>query len=194
MLHITSNGYIDADIKVILLAIINRARKSKRSLAVVWLDIANAYGSIHHSLIQFALRRYHAPPEFCHLLDTWYTGLSASISTPVWVTPAFTLQIGVYQGDPLSVVIFLTVMAALSDTLTAWMNLGVVVPGSDIRVNHLLCADDTCITVHSSAACQQLFNVVQQWLNWAMLKAKPSKSRVLYIKASTGLIIQPLNF
>ena len=54
------------------------------------------------------------------------------------------------------------------------------------RVNNLLYADDTCITAHSPAACQHLLNIVQQWLDWAKMRAKPPKSRVLCIKASTG--------
>ena len=106
-----------------LAAIISGARKSKCSLAVAWLDISNAYGSVHHSLIQFALRRYHAPLALCNLLHSWYSGLSASISTPDWITPSIPLKIGVYQGDPLSVLIFLTVMATLLDTLAPFMDL-----------------------------------------------------------------------
>ena len=105
----TLNGYLDGDVQKAFLptvpgvsehhsklaAIISGARKNKHSLTVAWLDIANAYGSVHHSLIQFAFHRYHAPPDFCNLLQSWYTGLSASISTPDWVTPSICLEIGV---------------------------------------------------------------------------------------------------
>ena len=121
--HMRVNKYLNSDIQKAFLptvpgvtehqaklaAIIKAARKSKRSLAVAWLDIANAYGSVHHSLIQFAMTHYHAPPEFCALFQSWYSGLSATMSSLDWVTSPIPLQIGVYQGDPLSVVIFLTV-------------------------------------------------------------------------------------
>ena len=164
----TSNGYLDTDVQKAFLStvpgvtehhsklatIINGARKAKRSLAVAWLDIANAYGSIHHSLIQFALQRYHAPTGLCNLLLSWYDGLSASISTSEWVFSSIPLEIGVHQGDPLSVLIILTVMAILSDTLSTMKDLGVVIPMS--HVNHLLYADDTFITANSPAACQHL--------------------------------------
>ena len=36
------------------------ARKRGKSLAVLWLDLANAYGSVPHQLIKFALKRYGA--------------------------------------------------------------------------------------------------------------------------------------
>ena len=168
-----------------LAAIINGARKAKR-LAVAWFDIANTYGSIHHSLIQFALQCYHAPTGLCNLLLSWYDGLSASISTSDWVSPSILLEIEVYQGDPLSVVILLTVMATLTDTLSTKKDVGVVIPSSESRVNHLMYANDICITANNPAACQNLLYVVQQWLNWAKLKVKPSKSWVLCLKAFTG--------
>ena len=203
--HMTANGYLDADIQKAfiptipgvtehqtkLAAIINEARESKRSLAVAWIDIANAYGSIHHSLINFALSHYHAPPALCHLLHSWYSGLSATVSTPDWVSPAVPLEMGVYQGDPLSVAIFLTVMSTLTDTLNTRQDLGAVSPNSESPVNHLLYADDTCIVSSSPAACQHLLDMVQQWLIWAKLEAKPSKSRALCIKASLGKAYDP---
>ena len=93
-------------------AIIRAARRDKRSLAVAWLDIANAYGSVHYSLIQFSLRHYHTPPEFCALMQSMYTGLSATITTKDWCTAPVPLEIGVYQGDPFSMAIFLTLTSA----------------------------------------------------------------------------------
>ena len=109
--HMTTNGYLDSDIQKAFLpvtpgvtehqaklaAIISAARKSKRSLSVARLDIANAYGSVHHSLIQFVLQHCHAPPEFCHLLQSWYSGLSATISTQAWDTPPIPLQIKTHR-------------------------------------------------------------------------------------------------
>ena len=80
-----------------------------KSLAVCWLDLANAYGSVHHSLINFSLRHYHAPPQFLAILQSLYSGLSAKILTAEWETPVISLEKGVYQGDPLSVVIFNTI-------------------------------------------------------------------------------------
>jgi len=72
---------------------------------------------VHHSLIQFTLKHYHAPPRFCQVLEALYSGLSAQVITADWATPLIPLQIGVYQGDPLSVVIFNTVTNTLVDTL-----------------------------------------------------------------------------
>ena len=38
-----------------LLAILREAQKRRKSLCVCWLDLANAFGSVHHDLIAFSL-------------------------------------------------------------------------------------------------------------------------------------------
>ena len=51
------------------------------SLAVCWLDLANAYGSVHHSLIQFSVEHYHAPPCFHQILQALYSDLVGKVIT-----------------------------------------------------------------------------------------------------------------
>ena len=198
--HMRANNYLNPNLQKAFLAtipgvtehqaklatVIKSAKRNKRSLAITWLDIANAYGSVHHSLIEFSLAHYHALPEFCRLLSSWYTGLSATISTDEWSTAPVPLRIGVYQGDPLSVVIFLTVMNTLSDTLCTRKDLGFTLSSFSTSVNHLLYADDACIISNTPAGCQHLLDMVQCWLEWASLKAKVPKCRSMVIQASTG--------
>ena len=155
------------------------------------IDIANAYGSVHHELIQFSLAHYHAPADFCRLMQSWYSGLSATISTDTWSILPVPLSVGVYQGDPLSVVIFLMVMNILSDTLKARSDLKFTLPSSSISINHLLYADDVCLVSNSTAGCQHLLDLVQQWFEWALLKAKVPKCRSMAIQASTGRRVSP---
>ena len=42
-----------------LASIIQDARTKHKSLTVCWLDCGNAYGSVHHSLIDFSLKHCH---------------------------------------------------------------------------------------------------------------------------------------
>ena len=191
--HMRANNYLNSDLQKAFLptAVIKSARRHKRSLAISWLDIANAYGSVHHSLIQFSLAHYHAPPEFSRLLQSWYTGLSATISANDWSTDPVPLRIGVYQGDPLSVVIFLTVINTLSDSLCTRRDLGFTLSRSSTIINHLLYADDACIISNTPAGCQHLLNMVQRWLEWALLKAKVPKCRSMVIQASSGKRVCP---
>ena len=54
---------------------LKKARAKKSNLVVIWLDIANAYGSITHKLIVFALHRYGVSPQWFRLLVTYYEGI-----------------------------------------------------------------------------------------------------------------------
>ena len=112
-----------------LLLMIADAHKKHESLTVCWLDIANAYGSVHHQLIIYCLQHYHTPSIFLNTVSNIYSDLSAIITGPTcsttsvppgalprshlehylgptWSTTSVPLRTGVYQGDPLSVVIF----------------------------------------------------------------------------------------
>merc|ERR1712213_49860 len=48
--------------------LIREAKEGKGDLVVTWLDIANAYGSMPHSLIMTALERTHVPERMRELV------------------------------------------------------------------------------------------------------------------------------
>ena len=83
------------------------SRLNKRSLTALWLDIANAYGSVPHQLIFFALKRYGIPEKWISLIKNYYNGLwscSFSESAPSgWHQH----QKGIFAGCTISVILFL---------------------------------------------------------------------------------------
>ena len=172
---ITTNGYLDTSIQKAFLpgtpgcleqyqklsAAITEAHKKHRSLTVCWLDLANAYGSVHHGLIRYALGHYDAPPHFLRVVSSIYTDLHANITSKAWSTKAIPLQVGVYQGDPLSVVIFNTVMAT-ADTLKMDQSLGYKFSNSPRSINVLQYADDTCLVANGPASCEHMLHKVEE--------------------------------
>ena len=156
-----------------------------------WLDMANAYGSEHHQLIQFALKHYRAPHSFKAVVSSLYSDLSASITSRLWSTKADPLKLGVYQGDPLSVVIFNTVMMTLADTLKEDQHLGYTFAQSHRSINVLQYADDTCLIANGLSSCQHLLAKVEKWLQWSGMRAKVTKCHTLAIQASTGKRYDP---
>ena len=174
-----------------LSSIHSEAQSKHKALAVCWLDIANAYGSVHHSLIQFSLQHYRAPPQFLSILQALYSGLEATVITEIWETPLVSLQKGVYQGDPLSVVIFNTVMNTLVDTISTTVDIGYQFSGSLRRVNIMQYADDTCLVANSPASCQYLLSKVGDWLDWTGMSAKVPKYQCISLEGSTGKLNDP---
>ena len=60
------------------------AKRRHCSLAVCWVDLANAYGNVHHSLILYSLKHYHAPSKLISQVKAFYT---AQVSAASWTTP-----------------------------------------------------------------------------------------------------------
>ena len=98
--------------------------KKHKSISVCWLDLANAYGSVDHGLIDLTLQHFHATPRFRNILADLYDNLSVTVVSPSWTTNSIPLKIGVYQGDPLSAIIFNSVMSTLGESLKQYQQLG----------------------------------------------------------------------
>ena len=82
-----------------------------------WIDLANAYGSVRHNLIQFALEWYHVPKLVRDLILHYYELLMTKIQTKKWTTGFFLFEIGLFQGCVLSTILFDCVFQLLLDFL-----------------------------------------------------------------------------
>ncbi len=81
----TENGYIDTSIQTggipgfsrcledttAISHLIQEAKRNKDNLTVVWLDLASAYGSIFHNLINKALKHYHIPNNTRQMISSY---------------------------------------------------------------------------------------------------------------------------
>jgi hypothetical protein len=174
-----------------LAAAINEAHTCHKSLCVCWVDLANAYGSVHHDLIKFSLNHYHAPPKLRNMVGDFYSGLSVSISTQTGRTKAIPLEVGLYQGDPLSVTIFNTVMNTYLDGLEKLQKCAYKFSNSTQSLYMLQYADDTCLVSDGPASCRAMLDFTDKWLLWSQMKAKISKCQALAIESSAGRVYNP---
>jgi hypothetical protein len=65
------------------------AKFNQRQIVVSWLDLKNAYGSVRHNLIQFALAWFHVPVLIRQLIFDYYDKICAQIRTKEWRTDFF---------------------------------------------------------------------------------------------------------
>ena len=52
-----------------------------KEIVVAWLELAKAYGSVAHNLIQYALEWYHVPTNIRELIYYYYDELFVRIKT-----------------------------------------------------------------------------------------------------------------
>lgn len=65
------------------------AKHNQRQIVIAWLDLKNAYGSVRHNLIQFALSWFHVPLIIRQLILNYYDKICAQIRSKEWRTPFF---------------------------------------------------------------------------------------------------------
>ena len=99
---------------------LKEAKEEYRSIYLAMLDFANAYGSIRQNLIHFAMKWYHFPPWLCKLIFCYYNKTFAFKLwlQKNWSTDFFALQIGLFQGFCMSVMIFNVVFQMLLESIT----------------------------------------------------------------------------
>ena len=70
----------------VITQIIRKATENKGELAVIWLDLANAYGTLPHQLIDTNLQKYHVPDKVRKLLDYYYNSFKMRFTVEKFTT------------------------------------------------------------------------------------------------------------
>ena len=89
---------------------LKEARAQRVNLAVIWLDIANAYGFIPHKLIVFTLHRYGVSPQWIRFIETYYKGIFGKSFSQSATCSWHRHQQGIFAGCTLSTIFLLAGM------------------------------------------------------------------------------------
>ncbi|KAK0155306.1 hypothetical protein N1851_002364 [Merluccius polli] len=145
--YLLENGYIDTNCQkagvpgfpgcvehsTMIWDQIQKAKREKIDLHVIWLDLANAYGSVPHQLINYAMEFFHMPTCVKNLVAQYFSNLQMCFSLQDFTTGWQQLEVGIAMGCAISPILFVaafeiiligarqmgkTVMKQLSDGLT----------------------------------------------------------------------------
>ena len=89
---------------------IQHAKKQKEDVAMVWLDLANAYGSVPHQMIHNAMDFFWIPDEVQKMLMAYYNNFKMRFTTSDYTTDWQSLEVGIAAGCTVSVILFVLVM------------------------------------------------------------------------------------
>lgn len=158
------------------------ARKYERQITICWIDLENAFGSVQHDLLTFALRWYNFPDLVIDLITSYYSKLKFTIAVNNEYSKPLQYNVGLFQGCCLSPIAFNVVINILIDKLIVqekkW--------GYRFKINNkytesiLAFADDLALLTRNPKHCQELLNVVDEFCSWTGgLRVKPSKCHCL---------------
>ena len=111
------SGAIEHDL--VLDAALQEASKTRKSLSMMLIDLKNAFGSVPHSRIIWALQRFGAPSWVSNYVVNFYGNVQTKLQCKPWETNFLQVRRGVLQGDTLSPLLFLLVMQVALDSLAS---------------------------------------------------------------------------
>jgi hypothetical protein len=159
------------------------AKHNQRQIVVAWLDLKNAYGSVRHNLIQFALSWFHVPLLIRQLILDYYDKICAQIRTKEWKTPFFVFDIGLFQGCVLSCILFNCVFQLLLNLVAPLSKKnGYNFKDSSVVLHDQAFADDISIMSSTPKLAQESIDVLLQFLEWYRFQANAKKSITMAMK------------
>ncbi|XP_063680027.1 uncharacterized protein LOC134815422 [Bolinopsis microptera] len=195
--YMTTNKYIDTSVQKgflrkmpgciehtqALMEELRDAKSKRRQVYAVWVDLMNAYGRVPHELIVFALRHYKFPEEVVQYIVKYYDELVVRVKTKKWKSEWFYYLIGLFQGDPLSVVLFLIAFNLLLDLLQVDRTMGYKPSFSSEPTTNRAFADDLTLLSDRLDKMKRLVGQMEEFLAWTRtMRAKPSKCIALGMK------------
>jgi len=144
-------------------------------------DLANAYGSMPHKLVQEALERHHVPALVKALIQDYYRDFKLRVSSGSTTSEWHRLEVGIITGCTISVILFalamnMLVKSAEPECRGPKSKTGMRQP--PIRAF----MDDLTVTTESVPGARWILKGLERVMEWARMSFKPTKSRSLVLK------------
>ena len=159
---------------------IQTAKTEKKDLNVVFLDLANAFGSVPHSLIWSSFHYFKVPEIVVNLVKAYFQDIRLCASIADFTTGWQRLEVGIMAGCTVSPLAFTMAMEVIIRA-SKW-----VVGGERLQNGMRLppiraYMDDMTLLTTTVPCTKRLLDRVNKNLKWASMKIKPSKSRSISI-------------
>ena len=161
--------------------LIREAKVNQSDLTVVWLDLANAYGTVPHQLIETALKHYHVPSHIQGIIVKYLQDIKLRFKVGEKLTKWQNLEKGIVTGCTISVVLFVMGMNLLNKAASAETR-GPKTNNAERLTPNRAFVDDLTITTETHVQARWILSALEETATWARMKFKPAKSRSLIIR------------
>ncbi|CAB4011028.1 Hypothetical predicted protein [Paramuricea clavata] len=173
--------------------IINKARIRQRAVVITLLDLKNAFGEVHHNLIQSVLDYHHIPEHIKFVIKSLYTEFQTSIITSEFRTPFISVGRGVLQGDCLSPLLFNMCFNTFIQHIKAekYRQFGFSFKLLN-PIHWFQFADDAAVITGQESENQHLLNRFSIWCQWSNMIIRVDKCSTFGIKKAITKSVQYL--
>ena len=148
---------------------IQRCKDEKSDLSVVWLDLANAYGSVPHALILKSMEFFWIPKAVQNFILQYYNQFCMRFTTKEFTTNWQRLEVGIAAGCTVSVVLFVLVMEMLLRSTQC--------ENTRVRAPMKAFMDDIAIVSKRTSATEEILKRLDDLISWSRMRFKAKKSR-----------------
>ena len=160
---------------------IQEAKTEKRDLNVIFLDLANAFGTVPHSLIWEAFDYFKVPGVVVNLVKLYFQDIRLCLSTAGFTTGWKRLEIGIMAGCTISPLAFTMAMEVIIRA-SKWV-VGGERRQDGVRLTPIRAYMDDMTLITTTVPCmKRILERLNKNLKWASMKIKPSKSRSISIR------------
>ena len=155
---------------------IQKAKQNKSNLNVVWLDLANAYGSVPHVLLMKAMDFFYIPEDIQEIMRKYYSMFQMRFSTEDFTTEWHRLEIGIAAGCTISVIWFILVMEMLLRATDFSEE------EAKVKAPKKAFMDDVTLITTEGEVMDKVLSRLDELVTWSRMKFKAKKSRSVSLK------------
>lgn len=157
---------------------IQTAKREKSDLHVVWLDLENAYGSVPHQLVAFALEFVHILTCSQRLVSNYFSSLRVCYTSQEATSSWHQLEKGIAMGCSISPILFTAAFEVI--LIGGRQKVRGVRSQSSQRLPALRSyMDDVTSLLQTAAWTAWLLKSFEELLGWSRMRIQPPKSRSL---------------
>jgi ribonuclease HI len=161
--------------------LLDQTRRLHRKLYQVWYDLQNAFGSLPQELMWRVLAELGVEPSFIARCQDIYAESAFVVANAAdGPTDPVRQEVGVYQGCPLSPLLFIAALVPLLRRLEQLDGAGVPL-AEGVHPCATAYADDLKVFSDSAAGIKRCHGVVARFLAWTGLRANPAKCASLAV-------------
>ncbi len=166
-----------SDCIFILQSIITKTLNEKEKLYCVFIDYQQFFDRIDHEFLWHKLMKEKVSNHFIESLKAMYNAVKLCVKFNAELSPFFSYNTGVKQGDPSSPLLAMFFLNDLIDNITS--ERPEIITLENIRLFLILYADDMILFAKSPECLQLMLNEVENYCNLWGLKINVSKTKAM---------------
>jgi len=162
--------------------VLKDANMRKKQVAVMFLDLSNAFGSLNLESLYMILKEYHFPDNYINYIRTYYNNFKYYVKTKEWTTNLINWKNGLIQGCPMSPILFVLainyVLEYLDKTYKSTMGYEF---NNNIKILFTVYMDDICIQCANKESLVIVYNELKRLFGMMGLKINSNKTAMMII-------------